>query len=350
MAYGIPDNIIEIWRKQHDWPAGQEIPQNIVYLWARENGWPIPEGKVSDLPIHGAPYGPRDPEAWVRTPTPGGIVVTPREKEPWRDQRDVAVQTDLIKLRQEWEDYVRDISAGKTPRPVPGQPGILQMAYGTPLSFEAWLARRKGTVTPDEPTSDVITPRDEETTDVIAPRQPTGPVLPSPANWKGSVVDYARAVRDWVKTMRRTGSDIDYSVMLTGPLNWLEKQGSEGKVWADWLRSSILPTSPWSEWHKPTPTPKVPPKEEGREPVWPTPPYVPPERTPRIDQPTPLSRITPDERTEETVFPGLDRYPRAPQPNIPTPKPEFPTPGRPPKIRTAFENIWAWRKKRPLWW
>ena len=239
--------------------------------WGEQPG-PTPKPDESGLPIHGAPYGPRDPEAWVRTPTPGGIVVTPKEKGRWEDQ----------------------------PGPVV-----------------------------------------EETEETIKIRggEPTGPVLPSPANWKGSVVDYARAVRDWVKAMRRTGSDIDYSVMLTGPLNWLEGQGGEGKTWADWLRSSILPTSPWSEWHKPTPAPKPPA---------PKPPT--PQPTPWIDQPTPLPRITPDERTEETVFPGLDRYPRPPQPNIPTPKPEFPAPGRPPKVRTAFENIWAWRKKKPLWW
>lgn len=52
----------------------------------------------------------------------------------------------------------------------------------------------------------------------------------------------------------------------------------------------------------------------------------------------------------EPPTPSLDDYPRPPQPNIPTPKPEYPTPGRPVKPRALFENIWAWRKKKPLWW
>ncbi len=47
---------------------------------------------------------------------------------------------------------------------------------------------------------------------------------------------------------------------------------------------------------------------------------------------------------------GLGSYPRAPQPSIPTPKPEYETPGRP-RGRGSFLNPFAWKKARNrLWW
>jgi len=57
---------------------------------------------------------------------------------------------------------------------------------------------------------------------------------------------------------------------------------------------------------------------------------------------TPLPTPTPP-----TPLPPSPLPPQPPQPNIPTPKPEYPTPGRP---RKPFDNIFAWRKKGPLWW
>jgi len=51
--------------------------------------------------------------------------------------------------------------------------------------------------------------------------------------------------------------------------------------------------------------------------------------------------------TPPSPLPPSPLPPQPPQPNIPTPKPEYPTPGRP---RKPFDNIFAWRKKGPLWW
>lgn len=63
-------------------------------------------------------------------------------------------------------------------------------------------------------------------------------------------------------------------------------------------------------------------------------------------KPMPTGKLPTFERPQIT----LSDYPRPPQPSIPTPKPEYPTPGRPVKPRTPFENIFAWRKKKPVWW
>lgn len=274
----------------------------------------------------------------------------------------------LINLRERWPDY-QYLNAWDTMKP------NLDWLRDQGKLGDAWARAIERTLSPkitrhkagDEETSDVIaTPTVREpwtipgssakkpgfrgpwsptTTTELEDQPGPGPVVTLDEEMDISItpgldpVTYARKLRDWVKELRRRGggwTDFDFTAALATNLTWLEKQGYQGKAWADWLREAILPTSTWSEWHKPAPTPPKP---------------TPPTPSPWEDQLGPEFRTTPVQPVTEVIGPPtLSDYPRPPQPNIPTPKPEYPTPGRPPKVRAAFENIWAWRKKKPLWW
>ena len=107
---------------------------------------------------------------------------------------------------------------------------------------------------------------------------------------------------------------------------------------ADWLKLKHGEDyrDPYGRLNPPTPPTPVPWDYTRFEPT-PTP-------TPNPWAPTP----TPEPRTLFLLPPTRPvepTPPQPPQPNIPTPKPDYPTPGRP-----KFTNPFAWRKSKKLWW
>jgi len=190
---------------------------------------------------------------------------------------------------------------------------------------------------PSTPVNTWTLPNGGEWTDnpevpAIMPDEPVNLTITPTTN----VADYARQVRDWAREHAAWPADQRQKALdaLAPNIAWLRKQGKTGIDWADWLEGTLFPQVLANEgpniippgatpWVKPTPP------LEG----WTDNPALPPTET----VPKPIT----------TPTTGISNYPRPPQSNIPNPEIEYPTPGRP---RKEFENIYAWRKPKPLWW